>query len=1848
MSVIASLFFLYISYVSAEYQFSAQCVGTDGSTTCIDELSCSEAKWAGLDSISEDSSFTLLIESLSIKCSGVYNDQAALLVEKFDVSFSNCQAKLPIHVSDGLFDDVDISYLGACKPETTLKDTSLLQNILKLSGMLFVKSLNDNKDVMLNMARSGFGFKNAAMIQPPLLADGSTFVTWTPDKLKILADLRTNYPYDGIKSLASLLTGQTKTIPFTMDGVSMTWAVGASCSMKASFDEISFTGLEDVGKAISFEPPSNPTTSLAIKVPIDSLTIKCPVQLVLDCGDEMPAWEDSLVLHTEFTDVLVSLDMFVALTQERLNSLYVDQLMFPECLMQTFDAIYLNDINFDMNIKKYFVSSADSFAGIFNNILIATVPKFPELVTEVVRGVASGPLKSSVNDYVSKRLSGLNCPKHIAAEGPPKYVQLSHSDAKDAIQRTISKLLSALGIDDAVIASGNAHFGEFFAEVSSKVFGWDSFLENSYSRLVNMESSAVEVISRVYDNESIPLGSYGSCLESDGCARLMSRWSAATSVSSNAVVGVDVMAQFFINVGVVAKLDANKIQNLQYKDILNPDCLLSTFDDVSVTQLLTRKSKKGDWAVSAMESVLAVLPSADLLGALNAGIQGLLSDSNSACEKHDDSPLPLKETPAAPPVQKARKEDCTQQDDPLQCAINNIVVGPFPEICIEISTGDELCIDQLTCFDMDMSGIPSGYIAPTTFMIGIEGMAVTCRADWAMSGVKGVLDGTIKDFTSAMSLNTRVFDTFPISVSVEDCSVESVEVELVFSGGSRIVTALLNSLSGLGEKALEKAITALLCETLDEAIADGLTVLLTDTIDPWLQDVVAYGPSEPPILPDDINWHETPIETIHSIISSIDISGGADGKIMDCLLTAASQDKSSTMSRLLDYMAIQIGDIKIPIDQTFSVAQNASFYFDNLVISGFRTVENLKLLGPSPVSNITLISEIELASFSMTLNAVVTIGSYVERVKIELDLKNVTLEMDLVLGVNRARWNGLYLDQLSDFSCWQSTIDELSVSSLVVDMILDNVAYVQVFGDAGPLEKDVVSLVDNLFLFLTEGFEGLVTDVMVGLFQGPIRKSVNELLADRLADRCECPAHNNSESSIPDWIVWANSPFIGVVDKIFDDILGAAGINTFFTCATGGTGSATISVMDGAWTIILSGLNSFYDFSLLLPVENEPYDLYNSIGIGFCPDAANCNKFGIDLLGTTKGNPFELQLLLENTKIVLGLFMEMNKNDIGDLQVSTFGHDGCKMSTIDELSVYDFAITTRSCELIINGGSISENITKIVDALLGILTSPSMVGKINTNLAASVENSEYICTETVNPASIDNGDNGGGSNDSIFIIVLCCSIAVVLIILSVHFYVFGSDDKSFWTFFYRRNIVETFFPTIWVNYRLEETLMFNPNISLLVRIMTPLFIMGTIALFVYSNSVYAVDVMIELDLGDRVATPPPLFSFSLQNTVEDMWNAEVYPLAILIAFFSGAWPYIKLCTMMAAWVLPPSIMKIGFRETSLTALDVLGKWSLIDAYVMVMMMVAFHVELDLADNLAVIITVVSKTGFYTFITASIASLIAGHIVLYYHHYIIEMRTAPAEDDAEAIMNRNFPVLSRGTIVKCTPAGKMALVIALVVTGAAIWFGASIETFKFEFRGLVGYLMGQDADAPYSLVSVGTTLPEASGKTSDPGISYLQAAYFLFGVGMPLALIAASLVLWVVPLKLKMQQKLFLAAEIFNAWSALDVFVVSIIAALLEIQQFAAFIVGDACDSINELLEENWDEELHGDDKCFDVVAILLTDIWTISTAAVLMVVVCYPVLMMYGKSIDTRLHEIGVRQTFAFRTKSIEGIFLKY
>jgi hypothetical protein len=146
---------------------------------------------------------------------------------------------------------------------------------------------------------------------------------------------------------------------------------------------------------------------------------------------------------------------------------------------------------------------------------------------------------------------------------------------------------------------------------------------------------------------------------------------------------------------------------------------------------------------------------------------------------------------------------------------------------------------------------------------------------------------------------------------------------------------------------------------------------------------------------------------------------------------------------------------------------------------------------------------------------------------------------------------------------------------------------------------------------------------------------------------------------------------------------------------------------------------------------------------------------------------------------------------------------------------------------------------------------------------------------------------------------------------------------------------------------------------------------------------------------------------------------------------------------------------------------------------------------------------------------------------------------------------------------------------------------------FEMSGLTGFLLGDQAKVKYSMISIGTKMVAAQ---ADPaGVTFLQICFYIFGLAAPIAFTALAIALWLAPMKKERLGWLHYSAEILYAWAALDVFCVSIAAALLEIGQFASFAVGRKCNDLNALLAEAFDGplQLHGNDKCFDVSAHLL-------------------------------------------------------
>ena len=428
------------------------------------------------------------------------------------------------------------------------------------------------------------------------------------------------------------------------------------------------------------------------------------------------------------------------------------------------------------------------------------------------------------------------------------------------------------------------------------------------------------------------------------------------------------------------------------------------------------------------------------------------------------------------------------------------------------------------------------------------------------------------------------------------------------------------------------------------------------------------------------------------------------------------------------------------------------------------------------------------------------------------------------------------------------------------------------------------------------------------------------------------------------------------------------------------------------------------------------------------------------------------------------------------------------------------------------------------------------------------------------------------------------------------------------------------------------SLFLHPQIPLFWRIFIPLTIFGTIALFISSNSATGASVFIVFEVGRRIQIPS-LFDFGLINSVRDMWKAGVYPLSILVAVFSGIWPYLKLVLMLISFVLPASLLNPRKREIILMILDATGKWSILDSYVMILMLVAFHfyisfpvVEPSEADKGSIInVFVYAAYGFFTLILGTIISLFISHIITHLHRGLDEH---PDQNKGEKAQSYTALISFAESKYLGKKAFRVFISILLISTLGLVIVGSSINSFSFYFHGLAGYALDLFKIVPhreYSVIELGFSVPESYENPNDFVIRFTQIIYFLTVFLMPIAMLINVLFLWFVPLPRRAQKFLYSLAEILNAWSCLDVFVVAIMAAILEISQFTSFIVGDKCDAINPFISKYFYDILDGHETCFEVQAYLQSGCWLLFIAAIIFFISSNIVMKVCRNALDERL-----------------------
>ena len=137
--------------------------------------------------------------------------------------------------------------------------------------------------------------------------------------------------------------------------------------------------------------------------------------------------------------------------------------------------------------------------------------------------------------------------------------------------------------------------------------------------------------------------------------------------------------------------------------------------------------------------------------------------------------------------------------------------------------------------------------------------------------------------------------------------------------------------------------------------------------------------------------------------------------------------------------------------------------------------------------------------------------------------------------------------------------------------------------------------------------------------------------------------------------------------------------------------------------------------------------------------------------------------------------------------------------------------------------------------------------------------------------------------------------------------------------------------------------------SCLWRFGIPVYLVGTLGLLLASHvgSGVAAEYILYQSNG-TVFKQETLFVASIFTSVDKLWSTGSYALVILIVITSILWPYVKLLLALAVWVFPYRSPRR--RERLLEIIDALGKWSFIDIFVLLIIMVAFRATIEVPEG----------------------------------------------------------------------------------------------------------------------------------------------------------------------------------------------------------------------------------------------------------------------------------------------------------
>ncbi|GBG33998.1 Hypothetical Protein FCC1311_102212 [Hondaea fermentalgiana] len=603
----------------------------------------------------------------------------------------------------------------------------------------------------------------------------------------------------------------------------------------------------------------------------------------------------------------------------------------------------------------------------------------------------------------------------------------------------------------------------------------------------------------------------------------------------------------------------------------------------------------------------------------------------------------------------------------------------------------------------------------------------------------------------------------------------------------------------------------------------------------------------------------------------------------------------------------------------------------------------------------------------------------------------------------------------------------------------------------------------------------------------------------------------------------------------------------------------------------------------------------------------------------------QLPCLLVPVRQLQPLDFNFTTSDI-DITVSCAGR--CEFPFIEYLEEGDELSTSDSAE-------ISQAVNELVEYVDGFLTTRGAQELINSTLALAAEECAALSSTEETLENDDSLSEADAASTFAYIFLGGCGVAGIgmLLLVPLHRSRQQSAIKSKIAGTKPHERGEDFVNEIALTELRAKSIFQHPITPSVARFLVPFIaIMNVVGLVVAIAFSEAANIVVSITIFGATSESVALVPFTLFSTINDTWNSGAWAMAIFIAVASCMWPITKNLLLLFLWFVPTTIVGTSRRQRAIEILDMLGKWSFLDVFVIVITLAAlrayvvgaFYGNMTFLDESFFVtdVSVTPEDGLVLLAFVASLSLIINHVVMYYHERVVESNRrsedhALGNHDVARMMPRlaalKLPIMKHqftgineeGQSRVVSPIAARVLLGVSSVSFLCICVGIATPLITFELRGLLGLLLeiiSSDDESTsedflnrktYSAVQMGALLSTSPTTT---GLEAVIIAFFktLFAATVfaaPLVLLGMQAVLFVMPINLNMGRSFFFWTKICSYWSGLEIFLVGLVLTVMEIsvatQFITDFVTDDACSQIRGSLELLVDSDL--DAYCFNAV-----------------------------------------------------------